>query len=564
MPTSALVSSYLQLTQSSTRTDILSTIQGIVNAPIDAFSAEDKQELVQAILNDVKDGKGRLAQKDVALALLALKTLGRNPTASRVIVAPQNLQILQTLGSDTRDQYAEAAMEAMRCTANALLLIDSGRDNWLDIRGGETCVDMLERSSSPQTIFLASRILFLVTVKQTFFIRKLVEELRIVDIMGQRFDSLMGSTLSSQPMAKEAMVDLLKFTFNLLLQYPRMVEAEDKGKAREDTSRQAGMGELWSENLENLLPPLLRVFNGLPPTFPSPLAQPLTHVIHTLITIPVLPLASRWFSPVSSTASSPTSTPRPPPSDKFHRALSALTPARRSLSSSSSRSSSPAPSNSTQAHPRDTVQRAWDLLDIATAHYVPGDPDDAAVRQLCKTEGVLLDDTLAPLIILLTRLAAGEESVKLRMREWILPSDLDRTSPLEEREDLLGRCIRLMSCVYFARVKASVGELLFTICDSDASTLAGQIGYGNCAGFLFDKGIMAPPAGVTDASGATINPITGIRANDRPRPEDEMTEEEKEAEAERLFVLFDRLERSGMAVNPIRKAQQEGKLEEVS
>jgi len=39
-----------------------------------------------------------------------------------------------------------------------------------------------------------------------------------------------------------------------------------------------------------------------------------------------------------------------------------------------------------------------------------------------------------------------------------------------------------------------------------------------------------------------------------------MTDEEKEAEAERLFVLFDRLERAGMGVNPIRQAHEKGRL----
>lgn len=406
---------------------------------------------------------------DTALALLALKTLGRNPTASRVIVSPsvcihlllllaefdllrKNLQILLNLATDSRESYADAAYEAMRCVANALLLIEAGRDTWLDIQGGEASVEMLEvglpcsivtfrtntitqRSSSPQPVFLASRILFLITVKQTPFTRKLVEDLRIVDILSQRLDSLMNSLLSGQAMAKEAMVDILKFTFNLLLQYPRMVDAETN-KDRDDVPQAGTMGELWSDNLEkcvfeffvlylaaymrtSLLPPLLRVFNGLPPTFPCPLAHPLTHVIHALINIPVAPLASRWFSPDSS----PTSTPRPQTSDKFHKALSALAPGRRSISSS--RPSSPAFTASKEpVVRRDTVQRAWDLLDITTAHYVPGDPDDAAVRQLCKNEGIILDDTLTPLVVLLTRLAAGDESAKLRMKEWILPANL--------------------------------------------------------------------------------------------------------------------------------------------
>lgn len=58
-----------------------------------------------------------------------------------------------------------------------------------------------------------------------------------------------------------------------------------------------------------------------------------------------------------------------------------------------------------------------------------------------------------------------------------------------------------------------------------------------------------------------INPITGIAEEERP--EIDMTDEEKEREAEKLFVLFDRLERSGAlqpSQNPIRKAVQEGRL----
>lgn len=58
-----------------------------------------------------------------------------------------------------------------------------------------------------------------------------------------------------------------------------------------------------------------------------------------------------------------------------------------------------------------------------------------------------------------------------------------------------------------------------------------------------------------------INPITGTTQTFQP-PDNEMTEEEKEREAERLFVLFDRLEKTGTGfVNPVRKAVQEGKLQ---
>ena len=101
-----------------------------------------------------------------------------------------------------------------------------------------------------------------------------------------------------------------------------------------------------------------------------------------------------------------------------------------------------------------------------------------------------------------------------------------------------------------------------------ATQLIAQVGYGNVAGFLFNKGIMtAPPAGSSSAAapsgpgGEEINPITG--AVQRPPEPLDMTEEEREAEAERLFVLFDRLERTGALPpnqNPVRRAIAEGRF----
>ena len=76
-------------------------------------------------------------------------------------------------------------------------------------------------------------------------------------------------------------------------------------------------------------------------------------------------------------------------------------------------------------------------------------------------------------------------------------------------------------------------------------------GYGSVAGFLFNKGIVTgPPSGVEEVHpDATIDPITG--AIQQPSaPSDEMTEEEKEQEMEKLFVLFDRLERAGPGPRP--------------
>ena len=90
-----------------------------------------------------------------------------------------------------------------------------------------------------------------------------------------------------------------------------------------------------------------------------------------------------------------------------------------------------------------------------------------------------------------------------------------------------------------------------------AATLASQVGYGNVAGFLFHKGVSSAPVGSSASlitpSGIPINPITGTVEQEVIQPE--MTDEEKELEAEKLFVLFDRLEKTGAiqaSQNPIR------------
>jgi hypothetical protein len=365
-------------------------------------------------------------------------------------------------------------------------------------------------------------------------------------------------------------------------------EAQDpnfKGKAKDMADGENDnkiMGDYWSPKLAPILPPLLRVFNSLPPSFPAPIASPLAEVIHSLITIPFssslrpvwfcheprmsLPSSgsSRTYSSNNTSSGvprsdSPGSKEKPGPMD---RALSVLVAGRRSLSRPGSQSP-------TTVSNTDILLRVHDLLEVSMSHYLPGeiDPDDVSVLENSKKEGdSSLDDILSPLVVLMTRLAYADYDSRVRVREWLLPADLDRTRRLESRADLLGRCLRLLGSVHHSRLKDAVGEMLFAICDSDASTLSAQVGYGNVAGYLFNKGVMNAPtqssnATLTTPSGAPINPITGTLQAE-PAPSD-MTEEEKEREAEKLFILFDRLEKSGAlppSQNPIRKAAAEGRL----
>jgi len=593
---SAFLDAYTVLSSSSSRADVSVALQSIIDASPSQIDVTNRKKLLQTILDDLtkcasgNGKKGRLSSKDVLQALLAVKTLGKVAAGSEVIASPTTLSALLALSHSFKDNV-DASNEALRCIANALLLISSSRNTFItkEVGGGDAAVELLEKSTNPDRIFLASRILFLCTVSvpsSADFIKTLVESKpqghsgSIVEIIGAKLDSLTKSIMASTKMSREAMTDLLKFTFNLLLHYPKIADDSHEVTQRNEDDTKV-MGDCWSDRLDGILPPLLRTFNALPPSVSSPLAAPMSHVVHSLITIPVTPsLIPKWF-PSTGTGSprshksrdsvynspdsgSPTLGPtKELKQNAFDRAFSALTVGRRSLSS---RSGSPHSSI-----PIDTLQRAYDLLDVSLSHYLPGtiDPDDASVRERCRAEDSLnLDDILVPLVLLINKLCAADEASRLRMREWILPADLDRTSPLEGRADFLGRCLRLLASVHHTRMKSATGELLYVICDSDAGLLASYVGYGNVAGFLFHKGITGQPSRpstaavpTTTPTGAPINPITGIV--EEPKAEIEMTDEEKEREAEKLFVLFDRLERSGAiqpSQNPIRKAAAEGRL----
>jgi hypothetical protein len=402
----------------------------------------------------------------------------------------------------------------------------------------------------------------------------------LVEIIGLRLESLIPAFLSGTKMAREAIVDLLKFTFNILTHYPKLVDCEKVAESGSSNDSDKVMGEYWSNRLDGLLPPLLRAFNSFQPGSASPLAPPLNHIIHSLLAIPFTKnLQATWLppnnrsrrgsppsapiSPASSPSGSPASdSPREPsrPSGAFDRAKSMLAAGRLSLSRSSSPARPPSPSNN------DTLLHAYGLLELALSHYFPGtvEPDDPSVRATAKAESdSTLDELLAPLAMLLCKLVTGDMGARERLREWLLPTNLDRTVLLESRADTLGRLLRLLTSVYHSRLNVTSGELLYVVCNHDATLLISQVGYGNVAGFLFNKGIVTGPpssgegSGFADPEGPQINPITG--AIQEERADIEMTEEEREQEAERLFVLFDRLERTGAVppeANPVRRAIQ--------
>ncbi|RDL40874.1 Uncharacterized protein BP5553_00853 [Venustampulla echinocandica] len=266
--------------------------------------------------------------------------------------------------------------------------------------------------------------------------------------------------------------------------------------------------------------------------------------------LPILVILSRW----------PIPTPRPldPP-------ISPLINALINLDFESKESVSTLFPKST---PNIYVDRLLDLLDQATKTYT----DDE------------LEHSVSPLVTLLRKLyEVAPDDTKEQMRKSILPSSVDRQKPLGRAETLASRLLRLATNPATPQLRECTSSLQFDMSDKDARTFVQNVGYGFAAGFLFGHNVPIPENALEawstsggETSGATasqesrglegkVNLITGQFLDMEEKVEINMTEEEKEREAERLFVLFERLKKTGVmnVQNPVQTALQEGRFEEL-
>lgn len=272
-----------------------------------------------------------------------------------------------------------------------------------------------------------------------------------------------------------------------------MTEAEPQNTDRPSDGSKV-LGDFWDPKLNpyvhfpenvlvsvittfiSLLSPILRVFLSLPLTSSCPMTAPLTHAVHALIAIPISPaLKSTWFSTQSNSQSSTPKSSRSEPGSRSHSpSRSSPTSSKpstldRALSKLGRKSRSPSP---VVTSPTQVLNKALEILDATLAHYFPGktEADDASVREQVKKEATdSLDELLDPTVVLITRLCAADESCRVRVRQYFVPDDLDRSSPLEERADILGRCLRMLGSVYHSRLKNSIGEMLYAACESNGT-----------------------------------------------------------------------------------------------
>ncbi|KAK7205875.1 guanine nucleotide exchange factor [Myxozyma melibiosi] len=188
-----------------------------------------------------------------------------------------------------------------------------------------------------------------------------------------------------------------------------------------------------------------------------------------------------------------------------------------------------------------------------------------------------LDDSIAPALLVLRSAIKSTNStaVKDYVQSKILPSESERDKPLGTSSSFQSLLLQTASRPNLEKSRETIYQMMFEACDEDARKFISKIGYGFAAGFLINHKIAIPQDSLREAEeyldsqrSVGINPVTGQRLDaelaDRPSLA-EMTDEEKEREAERLFVLFERLRENGVisAQNPVRTALESGRLEEL-
>lgn len=158
-----------------------------------------------------------------------------------------------------------------------------------------------------------------------------------------------------------------------------------------------------------------------------------------------------------------------------------------------------------------------------------------------------LDSTIAPVLTLIRRVyEIAPVGVKTAMEKLILPTPEERDKPIGKSDTLPSRLLNLSTSALTPNLRGSISAMMFELSGKDAATFVQNVGYGFASGFLMSNNIPMPEQVIKDHAndpvhGIPVNPITGQRLDREEFVESEpMTEEEKEREAERLFVLFER------------------------
>ncbi|KAK5109991.1 hypothetical protein LTR62_006358 [Meristemomyces frigidus] len=446
----------------------------------------------------------RISLKQQEALLTKIKILGRDIKTATPIFTTKGINVLSKYGLDA--DASTTSREALRCLANAFLLDEPSRQIFVDLGYAPKAAERLKVHHNDDE-FLISRILFLLTYNTELDFQALVDK-----------HDLAGSVVRhvSRHAKTYAVSDITA------CERPPMEDAamtETLKLLFNMTYYYPDMVLTFNSTIEPLIS---LIVNYRLPT--PPLQQPVNNMLNALMN---LDLQSFWTQTLLH------------PEAK----INPLFP---------------------RAHPEVVVDRLVFVLEKAIKNY-PERELDGAAASLCT--------------LLRRSYELADTQVRSRMRWLLLPREKDRNKPLGQGDMLSSRLLRLSCSANLPTLRENISNLLFELSDKDATTFVQNIGYGFASGFLMTHNI-AIPAHLAEASGqrsegnittgGDINPVTGQNLSAEAAygntGTDDMTEEEKEREAERLFVLFERLRATGVVdiKNPVQQAVEEGRFEELS
>ncbi|XP_015249746.1 PREDICTED: synembryn-A-like [Cyprinodon variegatus] len=189
--------------------------------------------------------------------------------------------------------------------------------------------------------------------------------------------------------------------------------------------------------------------------------------------------------------------------------------------------------------------------------------------------GERVKEKLTPILSLLSESCRAHRETRLYIRKHILPPLRDVSHRPEEGDTVKSRLVRLMTHLD-TDVKHCAADLLFVLCKENVRRFVKYTGYGNAAGLLATRGLLGgqgPRSSTSDAQYSSdsdsdteeyrqvkdrVNMVTGRVEAEQPNPMEGMTEEEKEEEARRLIMLFNKLSKDNI-IQPM-GVDEEGKL----
>ncbi|TIA89800.1 hypothetical protein E3P99_01891 [Wallemia hederae] len=553
------------------------------------ISSHDRDAFLKQILADIRPSSVAHSWdiQAVLAALKVVKVLGRSPIGTSSLTTSDAFNCLASvmerkayceastatpslssrlqshrpanLSSVDAISHSEIQLEALTIVANTMLLHDEARYKAVESRLPELAYLALKAHANSSDIhFVAARCLFLCTLNPHPVVYKLVHEDNLVDVIHARLLQYTpyiiptNKSNSIPPRSKELITDILKLFFNITLHH-------------KSAPADSVLGENWDDKFNKLLQPILSLLmdltnNGTNTNAISPMPQPIPQLIHTLLCFPIKPFTQIWSNPNNNSIFSPSAA-----INRLSRTLSRASVAQ---------SDSTTKLNLDNMDDYPLLNRLIELLNSVINTFWPSTSiedgqsmDSAQAKTKAASVGVNLDELLSPLIMLLRKLVAddlrGNGGFKGSLRKMLNMNDIDRSVKVEQRGDLLGVLVRFLTSSLFSSIKTTVGELLFALCDSDPKVLSSTIGFGNAAGFLFSKGLLG--AGAADPNEDGVNPVTGTFDDSVAGGPEEMTEEEKEAEAEKIFEAFDRLNRNGIikTSNPMQDPKNQPRFQEI-